>query len=117
MIEQKMLFEEPASSDTQKKHVIMNYIPSGKYNAVSMRYLAMILNTNTRVIRSMVLNARIAGHIIIGDDNGYYLPCYEEDLIGWIQREKAALRSKERALQSALTALTENRFPNKGEGV
>lgn len=111
MIEQKTLFEEPASSDAEKKIRILDYIPPGKENAVSMRYLAMIRKTDTRAVRSMVLNARIAGHVIIGDDYGYYQPCYEEDLTGWIRREEATLRSKERALRSAKEALAEGRYP------
>lgn len=108
MIEQTALFEEELPA-------ILDYIPSGKDNAVSMRYLAVILSTDTRKIRSMVHNARISGHVVIGDENGYYKPECEEDLIGWIRKETAALRSKNMALQSARIALSEGRYPSEGE--
>ena len=104
MIEQTSLFAEELP-------MILDYIPEGREHAVSMRYLAIILNTDTRTIRSMVHNARISGHVVIGDDSGYYKPVYEEDVTGWIRKETAALRSKNMALQSARNALTEGRYP------
>ena len=108
MIEQTTLFKEELP-------LILDYIPEGRENAVSMRYLAIILNTDARTIRSMVHNARISGHVIIGDDSGYFKPVYEEDLIRWISKETAALRSKNKALQSARNALTEGRYPRYEE--
>ena len=87
MIEQATLFKEELPK-------ILDYIPEGRENAVSMRYLAVILNTDARTIRSMVHNARISGHVVIGDDSGYYKPVYEEDLTGWIRKETAAQKQE-----------------------
>lgn len=108
MIEQAALFED----EPVKFSEILEYIPEGKENAVSMRYLADLLNKDTREIREKVLKARIDGHVIIGDENGYYKPSCEADLIGWIRRSEAALESKNKALLGARRALLEGRYPS-----
>lgn len=95
-----------------KKHRIMDYIPCGKDQSVSMKALASIFNKGDREIRLMVRNARLDGEIIVGDENGYYQPVYEEDLDRWIRKEEAAATGKFKMLQSAKDARDEHRYPS-----
>ena len=112
------LFDDPDRHEADqgnsegKKHGIMDYIPSGQDNAVSMKSLASILHRSTREIRLMVRNARIDGEIIVGNEYGYYQPTCEEDLIRWIQKEEASAKGKFKMLQSAKDARDEHRYPS-----
>lgn len=115
MIVQEKLFETNSESDKEEKKnsysVILNYIPTGKEYAISMKHLAHLLNTTPRQIRSMVHHARCEGSVIVADDNGYYLPVSQEELTAWIRRYEASARSVFKALASAKTALAEGRYP------
>lgn len=112
------LFEDEDRHDADqgngegKKHRIMDYIPYGKDQSVSMKALASIFNKGDREIRLMVRNARLDGEIIVGDENGYYQPVYEEDLDRWIRKEEAAATGKFKMLQSAKDARDEHRYPS-----
>lgn len=108
MHKQTVLFEEELPK-------ILDCIPYGRENAVSMRYLAAVLSTDARGIRRMVHDARSSGYVIIGNEHGYYKPQHKDDVIGWIKREMAVLKSKNKALQSARKALSEGRYPDEGE--
>lgn len=70
----------------QKYNKIIRLIPIGHKNAVSMRYLANILNTTNRDIREIIHRARLDGIMICGDDYGYYRPANEEELIRYYFR-------------------------------
>ena len=59
---------------------ISKFIPNGKENAVSMRYLANILDVAERDIRQAILNARLQGEIICGTQFGYYTPADDSEL-------------------------------------
>lgn len=105
-IEQEKLFEDQPAQNTQPKDFpFLRWLGTGKDQAISMKFYARILNTDARTLRTWIHNARLCGHVIIGDDAGYYLPSCEEEVSAWISREECALRSKARALQSARQAL------------
>ena len=113
MFEKLKLFEDqPVQDQTDlKPFKILQYIGVGRTAAVSMRYLATIQHTDMRTVRSQILAARLAGHVIIGDDFGYYLPSCEEELTAWINRQKAALKSKSKSMTGALQAQSQGRYP------
>lgn len=77
---------------------IVSCMPMGRENAVPMRYIAVILNMSEREVRSAVNEARLAGHMIIGDDFGYYLPETDGELLDYYFR----LRSHANTTQSVL---------------
>lgn len=88
---------------TKEKQVekIVSCMPMGRENAVPMRYIAVILNMSEREVRSTVNEARLAGHMIVGDDNGYYLPETDGELLDYYFR----LRSHANTTQSVLDAV------------
>ena len=58
---------------------IMNSLPIGADNAVSMASLAASLGINERTLRENVRDARFEGAEIVGDSNGYYRPATPEE--------------------------------------
>lgn len=111
MIEMIRLFEDqPAQDKEHKDFPFLRWLGIGKEEAISMTFLARVTNKDKRTVRSMVHKARLSGHVICGDDNGYYLPASEEELTAWINREECALRSKARAVQRAKEALKDETY-------
>ena len=112
-IEQVKLFEEdqPAQDKEQKDFPFLRWLGTGRSEAISMTFLARVTNVDKRTVRSMVHSARLCGHVICGDDNGYYLHGTEEELTAWIRREEAAIGAKIRGIQSAKIAQAEGRYP------
>ena len=58
---------------------ISDFLLTGKKNGISMTDLAHIANVPERIIRKEILQARIAGELIVSGDQGYYLAA--DDLI------------------------------------
>lgn len=114
MIEKLKLFEdEPVKKDPEKKDLrIIDYIPIGEAHSVSMFDLSLILEVDERTVRSMVMADRINGAVICSGDSGYFLPVYAEDVIQWISRQEAALKSKSKTLKSARAALAAGKYPS-----
>ena len=81
---------------------ILDRIPSGRDNAVSMRYLASILETSERQIRSMIQNARIDGNIIAGTDAGIFVPETEDELREYVNRSYSHITTSIRTLNPAI---------------
>lgn len=119
MNEQMKLFEsedQPAQGEEKKDFTfLLQHLGVGEDQAISMTFLARILNVDKRTVRSIVHSARLNGCIIVGNDSGYFLPRTEEEVTAWINREASALKSKSKALQSARTALSEGRYPSIDE--
>lgn len=84
----------------KKKRInaIMSFMPTGRDNAVSMRYVAQMTRMSERDVRSTVNEARLAGHMIIGDDHGYYVAGSVDELIVYFFR----LRKHTKTTQSIL---------------
>ncbi|MDO4484257.1 MAG: hypothetical protein Q4C54_07460 [Clostridia bacterium] len=77
---------------------IVNLIPEGEENAVSMRDLARALQTEERKVRQYVEKARADGLFICSGDAGYFLPADDADLIRYYRRHHARLKTSYRAL-------------------
>ena len=92
---------------TKEKQVerIVSCMPTGRENAVPMRYIAVILNMSEREVRSTVNDARLLGHMIIGDDNGYYLPETNGELLDYYFRLKSHANTTQSVLDVVLTHL------------
>lgn len=59
---------------------ILELIPEGRENAVSLAYLADLLQVNERTVKKYVSMIRIQGTPIIGDVCGYYKPADRSEL-------------------------------------
>lgn len=64
---------------------ILELIPKGRENAVSLYYLAEMLNVNERTIKKYISHIRKNGTPIVGDQFGYYKPANREEL-EWFYR-------------------------------
>lgn len=51
---------------------LLQHIPYGRENAISMQHLSQRLGVCERTVRKLVLDARNEGHNIISCRNGYY---------------------------------------------
>ena len=70
---------------------ILDYIPRGQENAVSMADLAAAIGTDERTVRKIIEKARLEGAVIIGDNSGYYKPASRQELEPYVHRiEKKA---------------------------
>lgn len=70
------------------KHSIIELIPTGKNNAISMRRLSDLAGISQRATRAEINRERIQNHVpIIGDDYGYYMPESEDDMRRYLQRK------------------------------
>lgn len=90
------------TSPDSPHRLILDHIPSGRMNAVTMRYLAMILGTDTRQIRHMIENARIDGNIIAGTNDGLFVPETEEELCEYINRTYSHIATTIKTLNPAI---------------
>ena len=79
-------------------NAIMAFMPKGRENGVSMRYIAQMTGMSEREVRSAVNEARLAGHMIVGDDCGYYVAGSVEELVVYFFR----LRKHAKTTQSIL---------------
>lgn len=82
--------------------VILDRIPSGRDNAVSIRYLATILGTTDRQIRHMVEKARIDGNIIAGSNDGLFVPETETELREYVHRTYSHIVTTIKTLNPAI---------------
>lgn len=109
MNEQLKLFEsddQPAQTREKKDFTfLLRYLGVGEDQAISMTFLARVLNVDKRTVRSFVHNARLNGYVIVGNDSGYFVPRTEAEVTAWLNRQECALRSKAKALRSAREAL------------
>lgn len=92
-------------NDTRPKsphRAILDRIPRGRYNAVSMRDLANILGRDDRQIRHMIENARIDGNIIAGTNDGIFIPETDQELREYVNRSISHITSSVKALRPAV---------------
>ena len=81
--------------------LILDLVPTGIQNAVSMSYVARILNTDERTVRSMVEKARQDGNIIAVCEDGYFIPDTLEDLLDYRSTQLKRIFSSICAIESA----------------
>ena len=80
---------------------VLSLIPTGRENAVSMKYLANVFGVRERDIRRSILDARLSGHVVCGTSYGYYYPADRFELKEYIH---AAYSRAVTAYQSTRTA-------------
>lgn len=80
---------------------IIELLPIGQCNAVSMKDLGFLLNLDDREVRRVIFDLRCKGMIIAGDNNGYYIPNGLRELKAYyklaLSRGRATLKSIEAA--------------------
>ena len=68
------------ADDDRTINRILELIPEGRENAVSLAYLAEMLSFNERTIKRYISEIRKNGTPIVGDQYGYYRPANREEL-------------------------------------
>ena len=72
---------------------ISDMIRAGEDNAVHLRELVKRTGLSGREVRSTIEDLRIAGDVIIANENGYFRPDNTTDLRRWINQESARAAS------------------------
>ena len=90
-----------SGSNSCLDEIISSFIPHGKDNAIKMSALAAALHTSEREVRKIIHEARCNGAVIIGDNNGYYLPCSQEELLPYYITARKRSASGLKALRAA----------------
>ena len=86
--------------------LIEDFILQGRKNGISQSDIARIANIPERSVRHEVDEARInRGKLIIGDENGYYFPEEESDIISYVNRRKASIKTSRKALAPFIKTL------------
>ncbi len=90
---------------------IVDYIPVGRENAVSMPTLSVTLGADERTTRLWVHNARKHGEPICsvcnGGKCGYYMPRNIEEAKVYLRQQKARLKSSRAALNGVVKFVRE----------
>ncbi len=85
---------------------ILEFIPTGINNAVSMADLAVITRTDLRTVRRLVHNARKNGAVICStcdnDSGGYYIPRDVAEAVPYYKQQLSRINSATEALQSVI---------------
>lgn len=87
--------------------LLLSMIPEGSGNAVSMDSLSGLLGVTPRIIRQHIHNARCAGHVIAGTDEGYFVPETLPELRRYIRQTERRGRSTFAGLVAARRLLKE----------
>ncbi len=115
---EQLRLQFPDLPETGSKSDLLDLIPYGERNAVSMKALASLLRTDCRAIRQKILDARLKGSIICSSVYGYFQPVTHEELKRYVSMVRSAERSKYRSLLSAEHALDRHIYPSEeSEGV
>ena len=77
---------------------LIDLIPVGKREAVSMNTLSKLTDLPTPEVRQQVLNARMKGVLICSGDGGYYFPKDDEELKEYVRRRTQYIRTASIAL-------------------
>ena len=86
--------------------MIEDFILEGRQNGISQADISRIANIPERAVRREVDEARISrGKLIIGDESGYWFPTEESEIIEYVNRRKASIRTSKKALAPFIKAL------------
>ena len=86
--------------------MIEDFILEGRANGISQADIARIANIPERAVRREVDEARInRGKLIIGDESGYFFPSDKSDIVAYVNRRKASIRTSRKALVPFIKAL------------
>lgn len=97
---------------------VEDFLLEGEVNALPMRELARLLNTNEREIRKLIERERGAGGLILSSDKGYYLPSPDNaqaELRDYIRRVDSRMRSNRIAVKRLKRALKELEAQDGGQ--
>lgn len=74
---------------------ILEFIPTGKENAISRRQLTDLLHLSDRKVRDIIAHARLTTVILSSDTGGYYIPAENElsEVKGYLKREEQRAKS------------------------
>ena len=109
---------EAYSSLAPEQKELYSLLPIGAENAISMHKLAKLLDVDDRATRKQIYNLRLAGVIVAGDNNGYYIPANTAELRSYYFFAKARGISTLASLKSARKALLQYGIdPEKGGNV
>lgn len=111
------------ADDDRTINRILELIPEGRENAVSLAYLAGMLNVSERTAKEYVSRTRKKGTPIVGDQYGYYRPANREEL-QWYYRifrkrgltALSSISSARRDLQEVPGQLSISEEGNEDEG-
>lgn len=81
------------------KPSLLDYIPTGKENAISAPELSKANGRNVRVNRNIVLTMRKKGVPICSDEHGYYLPADETECRAYIHAQLSRIGNGYAALK------------------
>lgn len=95
---------------------IIDMLPKGKAQAVKMSTLAAALHISDRDVRKLIHEARCNGAVIIGDNNGYYLPDSREELLPYYLAARKRSVSGLKSLKAAKRKLEEFKGQQKING-
>lgn len=87
---------------------IIEMIPAGKDNAISMRDIGILCGLSDREVRKAILDARYNGKIICSYERGYYLPEHDTDILAWYKMAKARGLATLKSLKYARQHLKDN---------
>jgi hypothetical protein len=81
---------------------IIEFIPLGKENAISMDELATRTESDARAVRQLIYNARCTGDLICstceGPTGGYYIATSVNDAIPYLKMQDSRIKSACRAV-------------------
>lgn len=101
------LLEPGKNSGKGRYRVLLELLPSGEENAVSMRMLARWLETSPRNVRKLVEGARLEGNIIASTDAGYFVPETEDELRHYVAIVRSRARTAYATIREAQRLLQE----------
>lgn len=101
------LFLRSVKSSAQRRKETMNiieYIPHGIKNAVSMTELAFRTGESKRTVRKLIHQARLDGEVICstcdGDRGGYYIPLTPAEARPFYHQQQARINSSIAAISA-----------------
>lgn len=86
---------------------LMESLPTGEENAVSMKELAFRFGVNERAIRKAIHEARESGVIICSGNSGYWKPDAEYQLVSYYRLARSRAMSTLKSLKTTREKLLE----------
>jgi len=88
----------PNAEMQEKYQALIDRLPEGHENAVSMKTLADSFDMKPAELRSYVLSARLDNVLVLSGQNGFFLPETEEEIEEYETKRRRYLRTAEKAL-------------------
>ena len=108
------MYEPMINYQTASFKGLIDLIPMGRREAVSMTDLSKLIGLPSSDVRLMILNARKIGILICSGDEGYYFPKDDDELKEYRNRRRKYIRTATIALkpfEDALKGLSEEGDP------